>query len=156
MISFVKSFFKSKKKNLSPNNDWFISNALENEAPAIIRGRENLTDFMNSKEYEERVEVIWNTKNSTDKGFSTPEENELMQQVEDSLVDIMEVDFQAVLTIVYTDKHKRSWIFYTKELSEFMNRLNSALSEFELLPLSISNSSDSNWEMYKEFKLVYK
>jgi Family of unknown function (DUF695) len=156
ILNFSSLFSQSNKDKLELNDSWFGSSASENNKPIIVRGREFLKNFKESGKYSERVEIVWTIENSTENGVPTPEENIIMGKIEDAFVNILEKDLHGVLAIVYTHNNIRSWIYYTKSLKEFMNRLNSALSKFEKLPISISNSRDKEWKMYEEFLEVYK
>lgn len=42
------------------------------------------------------------------------------------------------------------WVFYTRTVRVFGERLNEALAPFELLPISIYTEMDPDWEEYKD------
>lgn len=155
ILNFGSLFSKSKKDELELNDTWFASSGSDNGKPIIVRGRELLENFKKSRKYSERIEIVWTQENFTENGIPTPDENVFLGKLEDALINKIEKDLHGVLSLVYTHNGIRSWIFYTRGLKEFMNRVNIALSKFEKLPISISNSTDKEWDMYEEFLEVY-
>ena len=59
-------------------------------------------------------------------------------------------DKLAILTGVYTGGGEKVWVFYTRTVRVFGERLNEALAPFELLPISIYTEMDPDWEEYKD------
>lgn len=148
ILNFSSLFSQSKGNKLELNDTWFGGESESNGKPVIIRGRENLKNFIDSKEYNEHIEFVWKIETKTENGIPTPEENIFMGKVEDALINDLESDLQSVLAIVYTNDNIRSWIFYTKSVPEFLKRINKTLSEFDKLPIEITNDKDENWELY--------
>ena len=60
----------------------------------------------------------------------------------------MEKDKLAILTGVYTGGGEKTWIFYTRTVRVFGERLNEALESFELLPIEIYTEVDPEWDEY--------
>ena len=148
ILNFGSLFSQSKENKLELNDTWFGGETENNGKPVIIRGRQHLKNFIDSKQYTEHVEFVWTFETETENGIPTPEENLFMQKVEDALIESLESDLQSVLTIVYTHDGIRSSIFYTKSVTEFLKRINKALSEFKKLPIEITNGKDIEWELY--------
>ena len=148
ILNFGSLFSKSEENKLELNDTWFGGETENNGKPVIIRGRQHLKNFIDSKQYPEHIEFVWTFETDTENGIPTPEENIFMQKVEDALIESLESDLQSVLAIVYTHNGIRSLIFYTKSVSEFLKRINKALTEFKKLPIEISNDKDIDWELY--------
>ena len=71
--------------------------------------------------------------------------------LEEALRKAMEKkDKLAILTGVYTGGGEKVWVFYTRTVRVFGERLNEALAPFELLPISIYTEMDPDWEEYKD------
>ena len=74
-----------------------------------------------------------------------------MESVEETLRKAMEKkDKLAIMTSIYTGGNEKVWVFYTRTVRVFGERLNEALSSFELLPISIYTEVDNDWEEYKD------
>ena len=74
-----------------------------------------------------------------------------LEAVEEALRKAMEKkDKLAILTGVYTGGGEKVWVFYTRTVRVFGERLNEALAPFELLPISIYTEMDPDWEEYKD------
>ena len=73
------------------------------------------------------------------------------EAVEEALRKAMEKKYKlAILTGVYTGGGEKVWVFYTRTVRVFGERLNEALAPFELLPISIYTEMDPDWEEYKD------
>ena len=156
ILNFSSLFSQSKVNELELNDTWFGGETEKNGKPVIIRGRQYLKNFIDSKQYTEHVEFVWKFETETENGIPTAEENIFMQKVDDTLIQNLESDLQSVLTIVYTHDGIRSSIFYTKSVPEFLKRVNKALSEFKKLPIEITNGKDIEWELYTGILKSYK
>lgn len=132
-------------------NDWFTALSQNEEGQIItISGRDNLDDFVQSGKYKERVEITWKYT-PDEKGMPSETIGEQMETVEETLRKAMEKkDKLAILTSVYTGGGEKIWVFYTRTVRVFGERLNEALASFELLPISIYTEIDSDWEEYKD------
>lgn len=130
---------------------WFTALS-ESESGQMISvyGRDELKEFMESGKYKERVEITW--KYEADKrGLPDEALAEKMELVEEILRKAMEKkDKLAILTGVYTGDGEKVWIFYTRTVRVFGERLNEALASFELLPISIYTELDPEWEEYQD------
>lgn len=132
------------------SDKWFTALS-ENEKGDLITiyGREELEEFVTSGKFKERVEATW--KYTPDaKGLPSDNEAELMENVEIALRKVMEKDKLAILSSVYTGGGERIWVFYTRTSRVFGEKLNDALKDFELLPISLYVEIDPEWEEYKD------
>lgn len=130
------------------SNEWFTALS-ENESGqmVIVSGRDELTEFVQSGKFKERVEITWQFEGDA-KGMPSEEIAARMEAVQEVLQKAMEKDKLAILTGVYTGGGEKIWVFYTRTVRVFGERLNEALAAFELLPLSIYTEIDPEWEEY--------
>ena len=132
------------------SDNWFTALSANEEGDMItIYGREDLEEFIASGKFKERVEVTWKYSPDT-KGLPSNADAELMESVEAVLRKAMEKDKLAILSSVYTGGGERIWVFYARTARVFGERLNEALKDFELLPLSLYVEKDPDWEEYKD------
>ncbi len=132
------------------SNNWFtaITDA-ENGAAIIVSGRDEIAEFMNSGKLRERVEISWKYDGESN-GLPTENEAACMEEPQEALQKAMEKDKLAILTGVYTGDGERTWVFYTRNIPAFGERLNMALAPFEQLPITIYTEKDSDWNEYRE------
>ncbi len=127
---------------------WFSAlSETETGELAIITGRYNIDEFVQSGKFKERAEVKW-TFEGESKGMPAGPDAELMEQVEVALRKAMEKDKLAILTGIYTGGNQKTWVFYCRTVRVFGERLNEALSGFPVLPLEIYTEIDPEWEEY--------
>lgn len=62
----------------------------------------------------------------------------------------MEKDKLAIQTSVYTGGGEKIWVYYTRTVRVFGERLNEALKDFEQLPITIYTELDPEWEEYRD------
>ena len=100
--------------------------------------------------YKRQVEITWKYEGDG-RGLPSDDLGEKMEAVEEALRKAMEKkDKLAILTGVYTGGGEKVWVFYTRTVRVFGERLNEALAPFELLPISIYTEMDPDWEEYKD------
>lgn len=130
---------------------WFTALSQNEEGQIItISGRDELDEFIQTGKYKERVEITWKY-DGDEKGMPSESVGELMESVEETLRKAMEKkDKLAIMTSIYTGGNEKVWVFYTRTVRVFGERLNEALASFELLPISIYTEIDNDWEEYKD------
>lgn len=132
------------------SDKWFTALSEDDEGRLVtINGREELAEFMESGKLKERVEVTWKYEGDA-QGMPEEETAELMEKVQETLKKAMEKDKLSILTAVYTGGNQKIWVFYTRTVRVFGERLNEALASFELLPIEIYTEVDTDWEEYKD------
>ena len=130
------------------SNEWFTALS-ENESGQLVTvsGRDELTEFVQSGKFKERVEITWKYEGD-DKGMPSEVLAEQIEEVQKVLKKAMEKDKLAILTSVYTGGGEKIWVYYTRTDRVFGERLNEVLAVFELLPISIYTEVDPEWEEY--------
>lgn len=132
------------------SNEWFTAlSENENGQLVTVSGRDELTEFIQSGKFKERVEITWKYE-ADDKGMPVETVAEQIDEVQEVLKKAMEKDKLSILTGVYTGSGERIWVYYTRTVRVFGERLNEALAPFELLPISIYTELDPEWEEYSD------
>lgn len=127
---------------------WFTSiSEAENGQMVFVTGRLGLDEFRLSYKLKVRVDIRWSyTPDST--GMPDAPTVELITEIEPLLRRAMERDKLAILTGNYTGGGEKNWVWYTRHLPTFGERLNEALAPFDTLPLQIECVEDPDWEEY--------
>jgi Family of unknown function (DUF695). len=127
---------------------WFSAvSGDENDKLVIVTGRDDIMDFVKSGKFKERAEIYWKYEGDV-QGMPSEELSAQMEQVEEVLRKAMEKDKLAILTGVYTGGGQKTWVFICRTVRVFGERLNEALSSFDLLPIEIYTEKDPNCEEY--------
>lgn len=130
------------------SNEWFTALSEDEDGHLVtVYGRDELIEFIQSGKLKERVEITWKYEGD-EKGMPSDELAAGMETVEETLRKVMEKDKLAILTAVYTGAGEKIWVFYTRTVRVFGERLNEALASFELLPITIYTEVDAEWEEY--------
>ncbi len=137
---------------MSKTSDWWTSpTESENGRLIMVTGRRDVDKFRNNTRFNIRVEISWKYDGDAS-GMPNYETSTLMEQVQEALETEFKKDPIAVLTGIYTGDNERNWVFYTLSTHIFGRKLNEALVNFELLPITISCENDPDWNEYQEMK----
>lgn len=133
-------------------SDWWTSpTESDNGNLIMVTGRRDVEKFRNNPRFNIRVEITWKYEGD-DSGMPDYNTSSLMELVQGALESEFKKDPVAVLTGIYTGDNERNWIFYTLSTHIFGRKLNDALSQFDLLPISIYCENDPDWNEYYEMK----
>lgn len=131
---------------------WTCPTVSESGKTVIVTGREDISKFRDNPRFNVRVEVSWEYDENATHGMPDVETSMMMETVTDRLTEVFDKDPVAVLTGIYTGDGRRDWIFYTLSTNIFGRKLNEALTDLPVLPLSIYCENDSEWNEYQEMK----
>mgnify|MGYP000326112173 CR=1 FL=1 len=118
------------KRKFKFGDDWWTTptESEDGKYQIIVTGRRGLEEAMESKEFNERIEVTWKY-DALENGMPTLEDSLLMGKVNDAILAAFKKEQSAVVTGIYK-----------------------ALSSFDVLPLSIYAEKDPDWAEYNEMK----
>jgi hypothetical protein len=137
---------------MSKTSDWWTSpTESENGRLIMVTGRRDVDKFRNNSRFNIRVEISWKYDGDAS-GMPNYETSTLMEQVQGALETEFKKDPIAILTGIYTGDNERNWVFYTLSTHIFGRKLNEALVNFELLPITIYCENDPDWNEYQEMK----
>lgn len=129
-------------------DNWFTSLSEDEEGRLIfITGRLDLDEFRLSRKLKVCVEIRWPYERDTE-GMPLEEDAALIAEIEPLLRKAMEKDKLAILTGNYTGGGEKYWVWYTRHLPTFGERLNEVLAPYKTLPLEIACTEDEDWEEY--------
>lgn len=119
------------------------------DQPVFITGRDDIEEFRNCKKLKERVEIYWKY-DATSSGMPSEKDADMMNKAQEAIRVAVEKDKLAILTGVYTGNNERTMVFYARTAKVFGERLNEALKEFPLLPITLYVEKDPDWNEYAE------
>ncbi len=129
-------------------DDWFTALSEDEDGNMIyINGRDNIMDFIKSGKFKERVEITWPYQ-ADSKGLPSADLAKLMEEVQLTLQKAMEKDKLSIMTGTYVGNGERVLVFITRNIPAFGERLNLALKDFDLLPITIYTEKDPENEEY--------
>lgn len=135
---------------LKITNEWWTAPAeAENGQIIMVTGRRNMQVVKETGVYNTRIEVTW-TYEPDANGMPSFDESKLMEEANDAFEASFGKDPVAVNTGIYTGAGERNWVFYTRSLHIFQRKLNEALAEMPLLPLTFHAEEDAEWAEYAE------
>lgn len=130
-------------------NWWTAPTQSESGRLIMVTGRKDIKKFKDNPRFSIRVEITWKYKGADD-GMPDFQTSKLMEEVQDAICDAFDKDPVAVLTGIYTGDDERNWVFYTLSTHIFGRKINEALADFPLLPISIYTENDPDWLEYME------
>ena len=131
-------------------HEWWTAPTEGSEGGLVmVTGREDVTKFRSNPRFIYRVEVSWRYE-ADSTGMPDLQTSEMMEQVTVRLQDAFDRDPVAVMTGIYTGDGERDWIFYTLSVNIFGRKLNEALADLPLLPITLYAENDPDWAEYDE------
>ncbi len=134
---------------MSQETWWTAPTESETGKLIMVTGRKDVEKFRSNPKFKIRIEVTWKYTPLPD-GMPDKATSEEMERVQEALVACFAKDPVAVLTGIYTGDGERNWIFYSLSTNIFGRKLNEALAEFPILPLTIYCENDTDWAEYDE------
>lgn len=137
---------------MSESDNWWTSPAQSESGRLImVTGKRDVKTFRDNPKFNVRVEVSWKYEGD-ESGMPDFETSSMMEKVQEALEAVFKKDPVAVLTGIFTGDDERDWVFYTLSTHIFGRKLNEALGEFPVLPLSIYCENDPEWNGYAEMQ----
>lgn len=128
---------------------WTAPAESESGLRIMVSGRKDVEKWRTNPRFSIRVEVTWQYDGDAE-GFPDEPTAQLMEQAEERLENCFKKDPVALMTGVFTGDGERNWVFYTLSTNIFGRKLNDALADMPVLPLTISCENDPEWEGYDE------
>lgn len=120
----------------------------------MVTGRRDVDAFRKNPRYDKRVDITWAYGDGDTSGMPDRATSEVMEKVTDALQATFGKDPVAVMTGIYTGDGERNWVFYTTSLHIFQRKINEALADFDVLPLTFHAEEDPEWAEYSEMKEI--
>lgn len=133
---------------ITDEDNWIYAEGENGGTVFQLRYRPQLQKFIATEKYLTRLTICWNYKSDNSVLLPNDDDMKLMEDVENCLVDIFEDDLQCILAFVYTGQNKKEWHWYSSDIAETGKRLNLALSEFDVLPLTLTSTHEPEWDEY--------
>lgn len=138
------------KTDMKLSDKWFTAFSEDDNGNLVtINGREELKEFKDSGKLKERAEITWKYAGDSH-AMPDAATAEAMEKMELALKKAVEKDKLAILTGIYTGGNQKTWVFYTRTVRVFGERLNEALAPFEVFPIEIYTELDPDWEEYTD------
>ena len=111
-------------------NEWWTSPTESDSGKLImVTGRKGVEEAKESGRYNIRVEITWKYPGDKSGMPDTPTAT-IMEAVQDAMMQTFKKDPVAILTGIYTGDGERNWVFYTKSIHIFEQKINIALAPF--------------------------
>lgn len=114
----------------------------------LIRFREIPETFLRSA-YPHRINVFWKMDETDENGLPTENEFTRLETFEDRLVNAIEPDAQSILVAALSCNGEREFVFYTTDVSGFMERLRNLPQERDRYPITIQRYEEPAWSYFE-------
>ena len=122
---------------------WTGVSGTRDDDPFILR---YVTDLEPLPSYATLLRIVWIYSDSETGAMPDETDSEAMAEFENLLVERLEVDELAVLTAALTFDGARQWVWYTRDVSECGERLNSLPPTEEPYPIELDAQDDPEWK----------
>ena len=126
------------------NIQWTMVEGLVDQVPFSLRHRD-FSSLFPVKVYPYRVSLTWTMTRTSINGLGSRAEIAFMQVFEKVVLDLVEKDRHAILSLVISSKNEREFVFHTKEHNEFLKRLALLPQLDDPFPVQVQSFDDENW-----------
>lgn len=129
---------------------WSLVQGERESGPFLLRYRQPVLQASDVNGYVRCLRIVW--AYAAENSGTLPEEHaqSAMNSFENRLCEALEYDALAVLVAVLTFDGARQWIFYTSDISECGQRINTMPQEEDAYPVELDAFDDSAWEYLRE------
>ncbi len=148
---FNKKVIENNEEITSIPESWSILQSENNGKPMLIRKNVGCEKIEGNKNYSTGCGIAFQVKFPDENGLPNAEKEPELNTLEDDIFEIFEKDLNSIIPIVITTSGFREYVIYTKDLSEFQNRLSKLKEKHKQYELTSYNKEDGNWKTYKSF-----
>lgn len=123
---------------------WTLAQGEFEGHPLLIRYREFVPGHRRAA-FPERLNIFWTMTEPDRHGLTTTAEFDRLSTFENRLVEAVERDGLAVLSVVLTCNGKREFVFHTADVAGFSQRLHDMPQEHDRYPIEIVHARDAMW-----------
>jgi uncharacterized protein DUF695 len=130
---------------------WTVAEFGHPLGPAIIRFRRPVLGPSGVEDYRRLVTVVWAYAAEGTGAMPDLATSNEMERFEKHLCEAVQHDAHAVLTAVLTFDGARQWVWYTRDVTEFGQRL-SVIPDYygEPYPIELTTNEDPTWCYLRE------
>jgi hypothetical protein len=145
----LKSILKLMRRNQNNSkHQWILAAGNDkNGNPMTIHYRSDIPEGVDIREYPHLLVVSWKYQPENENGMPSDSDWERMVFLE-NLLELVETKRAAFMMVSVTCNGTKEWQWYSRDYEEFIENLNSSLSNHEPFPIKISQEEDPEWSEY--------
>jgi hypothetical protein len=138
-------------EQLLKDDHWTLAEVGNPTGPALVRYRSPVLGPTGVDGFHHLVTVVWAYDAEGSGAMPAGETSKEMERFEEHLCDAVEHDAHAVLTAVLTFDGARQWVYYTRDVGDFGQRL-SVIPDFygKPYPIELTTDEDPTWSYLRE------
>ena len=152
LVKFLKKLFGRDNDSEMPAdelNHWVMAEAKNDEATVVYRLRTTKPPLADIGSYGTAISIRW-SYDGGDSGMPSSEVNAQQLVFEEATEELAMYNGYSFLMLVSTGVGYKEWVFYAKDRSEFMSRLNAVLKRHPEYPLKIEFYDDAEWKIWND------
>ena len=130
---------------------WLTATALEDEFTVIFRLLPEIPTGIVTADFPARIEIIWTYQSPNESGMPGPDDQQIMNQLEERLVAAWQNAGIGYLSMLITGNQMCEWQWYLKNTDQALLILNEAIADLPPVAIDIHTESDPDWYAYSNF-----
>lgn len=131
-------------------NLYFTAQGEQDGKPVIYRSLENVPENQKESDYPNLINIYWPYDVNVNNGMPDITTNDKQIAFENAL-ESLDQNGISHLVLVVTGNGRKEWIWYVKDVENWMNQLNEKLSGHDVYPIEIEIDQDPEWATYHNF-----
>ena len=132
------------------DNLYFTATGEEDGLPVIYRSVKEVPDGAIESDYPNLISIYWRYDGASSNGMPDAATND--QQINfEAALDHLDKTGISHLMLVVTGNNRKEWLWYVRDIEDWMSNFNQALNEESTYPIEIENNDDPQWLIYHNF-----
>ena len=131
-------------------NLYFTAQGEQDGKPVIYRSLEKVPKNQKESDYPNLINIYWPYDVDANNGMPDSTTNDNQIAFEDA-IESLDQNGISHLMLVVTGNGRKEWIWYVKDVENWMNQLNEKLSGHDVYPIEIEIDQDPEWVTYHNF-----
>lgn len=139
------------------SNRWVLADGTLNDEPITIRYRDEVNQELESGQYAQCVQILWNADQvDSETGYPSTEELDKIDEFNKQLMAAVETDSHGLLVMVLMSQGVNQWILYVRDNDELQADLNRIPTDTGLYPIEVTTDVDAQWDVFTQLRDAIK
>jgi len=140
---------KQMNENKNKKEQWFVFEVKNDDLAVVHRLRADKPLNKDIKKFDQLIIISWKYE-ANEVGFPFKEDQEEINEFEQAIDELTCDKDLSYLMLVKTGKGLREWVFYVKDVGNFVQQFNKLLLGRKAFPIEVTRYVDKNWDCWQE------
>lgn len=130
---------------------YFTATGQEDGKPLIFRSLKDVPEGIDKADFPHLISITWRYDADANNGMPRADENNAQIVFEDALLPL-DANKISRLMLVVTGNGRKVWHWYVRDVENWMEEFNRALTGQPVYPIEITHTTEPDWRLYRDFR----